>query len=153
MVRLAGGVMLLASAFVRPTGAWALRAPAAVAARWPAAHHRHRGLSVRFMSTEGELEPIAGYDTKMKIVSPGKGAAVGAFRRPPLHHQRRRHRRHRSDARYAAHAATRSHTTNQVKAGDTVTVHATGVVKETDKKFWSTKDPGQQPFTYQAGVG
>ena len=21
------------------------------------------------------------------------------------------------------------------------------------KKFWSTKDPGQQPFTYQAGVG
>ena len=34
-----------------------------------------------------------------------------------------------------------------------MTVHATGVVKETDKKFWSTKDPGQQPFTYQAGVG
>ena len=40
-----------------------------------------------------------------------------------------------------------------VAKGDTVTVHATGVVKETDKKFWSTKDPGQQPFTYQAGVG
>ena len=38
-------------------------------------------------------------------------------------------------------------------AGATVTVHATGVVKETGKKFWSTKDPGQQPFTYQAGVG
>ena len=37
--------------------------------------------------------------------------------------------------------------------GDTITVHATGIVKETDKKFWSTKDPGQQPFTYQAGVG
>ncbi|CAD7923689.1 unnamed protein product [Amoebophrya sp. A120] len=35
----------------------------------------------------------------------------------------------------------------------TVTVHATGVVKETGKKFWSTKDPGQQAFTYQAGVG
>jgi len=32
-------------------------------------------------------------------------------------------------------------------------VHATGVVKETGKKFWSTKDPGQKPFTYQAGVG
>ena len=32
-------------------------------------------------------------------------------------------------------------------------MHATGVVKETDKKFWSTKDPGQQPFTYNAGVG
>ena len=25
--------------------------------------------------------------------------------------------------------------------------------RETDKKFWSTKDPGQQPFTYKAGVG
>ena len=37
--------------------------------------------------------------------------------------------------------------------GATVTVHATGVIKETGKKFWSTKDPGQQPFTYQAGVG
>ena len=40
-----------------------------------------------------------------------------------------------------------------VAAGNTVTVHATGVVKETGKKFWSTKDPGQEPFTYQAGVG
>ena len=29
----------------------------------------------------------------------------------------------------------------------------TGVVQQTGKKFWSTKDPGQQPFTYQAGVG
>ena len=27
-----------------------------------------------------------------------------------------------------------------VSAGDTVTVHATGIVKETGKKFWSTKD-------------
>merc|ERR1712070_84552 len=40
-----------------------------------------------------------------------------------------------------------------VAQGNTVTVHATGVVKETGKKFWSTKDPGQEPFTYQAGVG
>ena len=40
-----------------------------------------------------------------------------------------------------------------VTKGSTVTVHATGVVKESGKKFWSTKDPGQQPFTYQAGVG
>ena len=40
-----------------------------------------------------------------------------------------------------------------IAKGDTITVHATGVVKETDKKFWSTKDPGQQPFTYNAGVG
>jgi len=50
---------------------------------------------------------------------------------------------------------------NILKAGDgatvakgaTVTVHATGVIQETGKKFWSTKDPGQQPFSYQAGVG
>ena len=41
----------------------------------------------------------------------------------------------------------------KVEKGKTVTVHATGVVKETGKKFWSTKDPGQKPFTYQAGVG
>merc|ERR1740117_615673 len=40
-----------------------------------------------------------------------------------------------------------------VQKSNTITVHATGVVKETGKKFWSTKDPGQQPFTYQAGVG
>ena len=40
-----------------------------------------------------------------------------------------------------------------IAKGDTITVHATGIVKETDKKFWSTKDPGQEPFTYQAGVG
>ena len=40
-----------------------------------------------------------------------------------------------------------------VTKGATVTVHATGVIKETGKKFWSTKDPGQEPFSYQAGVG
>mmetsp|Transcript_76217 Transcript_76217/g.247287 ORF Transcript_76217/g.247287 Transcript_76217/m.247287 type:complete len:118 (-) Transcript_76217:122-475(-) len=40
-----------------------------------------------------------------------------------------------------------------VNKGCNVTMHATGVVKETGKKFWSTKDPGQQPFAYQAGVG
>ena len=40
-----------------------------------------------------------------------------------------------------------------VSKGATVTVHATGVIKETGKKFWSTKDAGQQPFSYQAGVG
>lgn len=38
-------------------------------------------------------------------------------------------------------------------AGDTVTVHATGVVEETTKTFWSTRDAGERPFTYQAGVG
>ena len=41
----------------------------------------------------------------------------------------------------------------EVKPKSNVTVHATGVVKETGKKFWSTKDPGQKPFSYQAGVG
>merc|ERR1719426_353690 len=40
-----------------------------------------------------------------------------------------------------------------VQKGNQVTVHATGVVQQTGKKFWSTKDPGQQPFGYQAGVG
>ncbi|EER14172.1 Peptidyl-prolyl isomerase FKBP12, putative [Perkinsus marinus ATCC 50983] len=40
-----------------------------------------------------------------------------------------------------------------VQKGNTVTVHATGSVQETGKKFWSTKDAGQQPFTYQSGMG
>ena len=40
-----------------------------------------------------------------------------------------------------------------VSKGSKVKVHATGTVLETGKKFWSTKDPGQQPFEYTAGVG
>jgi len=44
-----------------------------------------------------------------------------------------------------------------VQKGSRVTVHATGVVQQshttTSKKFWSTKDPGQQPFSYTAGIG
>ena len=40
-----------------------------------------------------------------------------------------------------------------VAKGDTVTVHATGIVQQTNAKFWSTKDEGQQPFEYEAGVG
>eukprot|EP00959_Pyramimonas_sp_CCMP1952_P337649 7070875-Pyramimonas_sp.AAC.1 len=40
-----------------------------------------------------------------------------------------------------------------IKTGAQVTVHATGIVKQTGKKFWSTKDKGQQPFKYKAGVG
>lgn len=40
-----------------------------------------------------------------------------------------------------------------VEVGDTVTVHATGTVQKTGTKFWSTKDPGQEPFTYTAGGG
>ena len=39
-----------------------------------------------------------------------------------------------------------------VTKGAKVRVHATGVVEETGKKFWSTKDPGQQPFEYNAGM-
>ena len=41
------------------------------------------------------------------------------------------------------------------KVGDTVTVHCTGYGKggDLDKKFWSTKDPGQTPFTFQVGLG
>lgn len=40
-----------------------------------------------------------------------------------------------------------------VSKGSKVKVHATGTVLETGKKFWSTKDKGQQPFEYTAGVG
>ena len=39
------------------------------------------------------------------------------------------------------------------RKGATPLFTALGVIKETAKKFWSTKDPGQQPFSYQAGVG
>lgn len=39
--------------------------------------------------------------------------------------------------------------------GSNVTVHCTGYGKEGDlsKKFWSTKDPGQKPFTFRIGMG
>nr|GMD08823.1 peptidyl-prolyl cis-trans isomerase FKBP12 [Ipomoea batatas] len=39
--------------------------------------------------------------------------------------------------------------------GQTVTVHCTGFGKDGDlsQKFWSTKDPGQQPFSFQIGHG
>nr|KJB27529.1 hypothetical protein B456_005G224600 [Gossypium raimondii] len=39
--------------------------------------------------------------------------------------------------------------------GQTVTVHCTGYGKNGDlsEKFWSTKDPGQQPFSFQIGKG
>merc|ERR1711907_430343 len=42
-----------------------------------------------------------------------------------------------------------------VEKGSTVTVHALGqqLVNGEKVKFWSTKDPGQKPFTYQSGVG
>lgn len=41
----------------------------------------------------------------------------------------------------------------QVGKGNAVTVHALGIVTQTGEKFWSTKDEGQQPFSYNAGVG
>eukprot|EP00560_Eucampia_antarctica_P002385 CAMPEP_0197834456 /NCGR_PEP_ID=MMETSP1437-20131217/22447_1 /TAXON_ID=49252 ORGANISM="Eucampia antarctica, Strain CCMP1452" /NCGR_SAMPLE_ID=MMETSP1437 /ASSEMBLY_ACC=CAM_ASM_001096 /LENGTH=112 /DNA_ID=CAMNT_0043439147 /DNA_START=65 /DNA_END=403 /DNA_ORIENTATION=+ len=39
--------------------------------------------------------------------------------------------------------------------GQKVTVHCTGFGKDNDlsKKFWSTKDPGQEPFSFQVGLG
>lgn len=36
--------------------------------------------------------------------------------------------------------------------GQTVTVHCTGVVASTGKKFWSTKDT-DEPFSFRLGVG
>lgn len=40
-----------------------------------------------------------------------------------------------------------------VKKGDKITVHCTGSLADTNKKFWSTKDPGQSLFTFSAGIG
>ncbi|GAB9465219.1 hypothetical protein Gpo141_00002634 [Globisporangium polare] len=39
--------------------------------------------------------------------------------------------------------------------GANVTVHCTGYGKDSDlsKKFWSTRDPGQEPFAFQVGLG
>lgn len=37
--------------------------------------------------------------------------------------------------------------------GNKVTVHCTGYVTATGKKFWSTKDPGQQVFSFNIGLG
>ena len=39
--------------------------------------------------------------------------------------------------------------------GQNVTVHCTGYGKNRDMnlKFWSTKDPGQEPFTFRVGMG
>ncbi|XP_038068852.1 peptidyl-prolyl cis-trans isomerase FKBP12-like [Patiria miniata] len=42
----------------------------------------------------------------------------------------------------------------KVQALETITVHCTGsLAGNPPKKFWSTKDPGQQPFTFQVGAG
>mmetsp|Transcript_1023 Transcript_1023/g.953 ORF Transcript_1023/g.953 Transcript_1023/m.953 type:complete len:112 (-) Transcript_1023:135-470(-) len=39
--------------------------------------------------------------------------------------------------------------------GNNVTVHCTGFGKNRDlnERFWSTKDPGQEPFTFKIGIG
>jgi peptidylprolyl isomerase len=39
--------------------------------------------------------------------------------------------------------------------GQSVTVHCTGYGKNRNlaEKFWSTKDPGQKPFTFAVGLG
>lgn len=49
----------------------------------------------------------------------------------------------------------REGTGTQVPKGKSVTVHCTGFGKNNDlsQKFWSTKDPGQQPFTFNIGRG
>jgi peptidylprolyl isomerase len=43
----------------------------------------------------------------------------------------------------------------QVQKGQNVTVHCTGFGKNGNlkEKFWSTQDPGQQPFSFQIGRG
>ncbi|KAK2190240.1 hypothetical protein NP493_85g02017 [Ridgeia piscesae] len=40
-----------------------------------------------------------------------------------------------------------------VQKGENITVQCTGTVAEGNKKFWSTKDPGQKPFSFQVGLG
>ena len=112
--------------------------------------HRHamaalRPSLARMMSNDASFAAIPGFETTYTVLKPGAGDAVAK--------------------------------------GATVTVHATGVVAESGQKFWcaklqasssssaagqgcerltrcslipcrrSTKDPGQEPFTYQAGVG
>lgn len=42
---------------------------------------------------------------------------------------------------------------NGPQRGSTITVHCTGCLANPFKKFWSTKDPGQSPFTFQVGLG
>jgi peptidylprolyl isomerase len=44
-------------------------------------------------------------------------------------------------------------TGKEVGIGSKVSVHAKGSVKETGYTFWSTKDPGQKPFEFPAGLG
>lgn len=41
----------------------------------------------------------------------------------------------------------------EITPGTKCTVHATGTVVQTMKKFWSTHDAGQSPFAWSAGKG
>jgi len=90
----------------------------------------------------GQLEAIAGKENRPSKGA-GKGGYGGAKQMQPLPGVK---------TTYATIKPGRS-AQQKVKKGNQVTVHATGVIKESGKKFWSTKDPGQEPFTYQAGVG
>ena len=38
------------------------------------------------------------------------------------------------------------------KAGDNITVHCTGILAESNKKFWSTLDDNK-PFAFRVGLG
>eukprot|EP00747_Dinoflagellata_sp_TGD_P168912 gnl/TRDRNA2_/TRDRNA2_196474_c0_seq1.p2 gnl/TRDRNA2_/TRDRNA2_196474_c0~~gnl/TRDRNA2_/TRDRNA2_196474_c0_seq1.p2 ORF type:complete len:185 (+),score=46.72 gnl/TRDRNA2_/TRDRNA2_196474_c0_seq1:54-608(+) len=40
-----------------------------------------------------------------------------------------------------------------VARGMSVTVHAAGTTRNPRKRFWSTKEKGQKPYTYEAGSG
>jgi len=40
-----------------------------------------------------------------------------------------------------------------IRKGDEITVHCTGSHGDTGAKFWSTKDPDQEPFSFKVGVG
>jgi len=44
---------------------------------------------------------------------------------------------------------------NKPTVGKQVTVHCTGYGKNRDLgvSFWSTKDPGQEPFSFKIGMG
>ncbi|XP_077979873.1 uncharacterized protein LOC144435174 [Glandiceps talaboti] len=39
------------------------------------------------------------------------------------------------------------------RPGNIITVNCTGCLTNPVRKFWSTLDPGQQPFSFKVGVG
>jgi FKBP-type peptidyl-prolyl cis-trans isomerase len=40
-----------------------------------------------------------------------------------------------------------------ITQGTQATVHAQGILRATGKAFWNTRDPGQRPFSFEAGTG